>query len=204
MHQLEEKLNDLFVKNAPFQVPENGRKGIVGVMPWVALVGGVLMLLAAWGLYQAAVAVSYWADWANTLGSAYGAPYTPSSLSFFVWISLALIVVEAVMFFIAFPALKAHQKKGWNLLFLVTLLNAAQAVLQMFGYSSPGSLIFSLLGSVVGLYLLFQIRGYYTGAAPATPGAGTTTMNVPKETPPSTTPPATPPSETPPSETKQE
>lgn len=203
MHQLEEKLNDLFVKSAPFQIPENGRKGIVSVMPWVALIGGVLMLLAAWGVYQAATAVSYWADWANTLGSAYGAPYTPSSVSLVVWITLALLVVEAVMFFLAFPALKEHQKKGWNLLFWLTLLNIVQTVLQLFGYINLGSMIFALLGSAVGLYLLFQIRGYYTGVAPATPGAGTT-MNVPKETPPSTTPPAASKSETPPSETKQE
>jgi hypothetical protein len=203
MHQLEEKLNELLVKKAPFQIPENGRKGIVGVMPWVTLIGGILMLLAAWGLYQAATVVSYWADWANTFGSATGMPYTPTGLSFMIWVSLALIVVEAVLFFMAFPALKAHQKKGWNLLFYVTLLNAVQSVVQLFGYSNLSSVIFSLLGTVVGLYVLFQIRSYYTGAASAAPGAGGT-MNVPKETPPSQAPPAAPPSETPPSDTKAE
>ncbi len=48
LNNLETKLNDVFVKNAPFQIPENGRKWIA-TYAWVfALIGlvlGVLQLL---------------------------------------------------------------------------------------------------------------------------------------------------------------
>jgi hypothetical protein len=192
MKPLEVKLDDWLVKKAPFQLPENARKGLVAALPWLTLVGGALMLWAAWGLYQLLTYVSPFVGLANEINAAYGIAYTPAvSFGPLVWLSLALLVVEAIMFFVAFPALQARKKSGWNLLFWVTLLNVAEVVLQMIGYVNFGSLLVSLLFSVVGLYLLFQVRSYYTGAAPVAAGVGT--MKPPVETPPAADKPQTPP-----------
>lgn len=174
MRQIEEKLDELLVKKAPFQIPEEGRKGIVKALPWVALIGGVLMLLAAWYLYRAVTALSHLADW---LG-AYGANVGPGPL---VWVALALLVVEAVMMFMAFTGLQANKKAGWNLLFYAAVLHVAQAVVQAIGYTDIGHLIMSLIGALAGLYILFQVRSHYMGAVNSS-----TTMKMPKETPPST------------------
>jgi hypothetical protein len=191
MNGLEAKLDEMLFKKAPYQLPENARKGLVSALPWLTLVGGVLMLWAAWGLYTILTYVSPFATLANELNAAYGVGYvSPVGFSPLVWVSLGLLVVEAVMFFIAFPALQAHKKSGWNLLFWVSLLNIVEVVLQVIGYTNFGSLVASLLGSLVGLYLLFQVRSYYTGGAPVT--ASGDTMKTPKETPPAEKPVDTP------------
>lgn len=188
MGQLETKLDELLVKKAPFQLPANGKEGLVKAMPWITLLGGLLMLWAAWTLWQLVGWANDVANFSNTFSQMYGVGYVaPVGMAPLLWVSLAVLVVEAVMFFMAFPALQARKKSGWNLLFWVSLLNAAEAVVQAVGYSNMGSLIGSLIGSVIGLYLLFQIRSYYTGESKM---SSTPTAQPPKETPPSTTPPA--------------
>ncbi len=188
MGQLEEKLDELLVKKAPFQLPANAREGLVKAMPWLTLLGGVVMLWGAWALWQLVGWANDVATVTNQFSQYYGVGYVaPVGMAPLLWVSLAVLVVEAVLFFMAFPALQARKKSGWNLLFWVSLLNAAEAVVQAVGYTNFGSLIGALIGSVIGLYLLFQIRSYYTGVAKP---AGGGTMQTPKETPPSTTPPS--------------
>lgn len=179
MQQLEQTLDNLLVKKAPFQLPEGFRQGLVKFLPWLVLLGGGLSLLAAFSIYQALTYVS-------TLG-AYWAPYVGANTMFaaaspLLWISLVIVVVEAVLMFAAYPGLDARKKQGWNILFWVSLTNAVIAVVNLVT-GDVGGFIGTVLGMVVGLYILFQIRPYYTGekkiAAPAT-GA---TMAVPKETP---------------------
>lgn len=185
MEKLETQLDDMLVKKAPVQLPENGRRGLVSVLPWLTLIGGVLMLWSAWSLWQLVAWVDSWANLANSFGAAYGYA-TPVTVSPLIWVSLVILLVEAVLFFVAFPALRDHKKKGWDILFWVSIVNVAESIVQAIAYTNFGSLVMSLLGSLIGLYLLFQVRAYYTGEKKmpvvVTPAAGTT-MNVPKETP---------------------
>jgi hypothetical protein len=196
MQKLEAQLDDLFVKKAPFQLPEGGRRGLVSALPWLTLVGGILMLMAAWGLWQLVTWADRWAGFANSLSASYGGAV--SGVSPLIWLSLAILAVEAIMFFVAFPALRDHKKKGWDILFWISIINVVEALLQAIAYSNFGSLIMSLVGSVMGLYLLFQVRAYYTGekkmpVAATTPGATAPTTNAapttPAAKPASTTPP---------------
>jgi len=178
MQGLENALDEAF-KKLP-QLPENGRKGLANAMPWLALLGGILSLLAAWYLYQAVAWVDQWAGYANSLYTAVGYSAPVSGISAITWVSLALLAVQAVLFLVAFPSLRAFKKGGWNILFWAALVNVAYDVVYNlfgYGYMNLGQLIFSLLGAAVGLYLLFQIRPAYTGAMPhsmaskATPSA---------------------------------
>lgn len=169
MKAIENKLDDMLVKKAPYKLPDNFKKGLVTAMPWLALIGGVLSLLGAWGVYQLVSWVSNWMGVANDLGAAYGY-YTGYSASFgpLLWLSLLLLVVEAVVSFTAFSPLKSHKKRGWDLMYWLSLLNVVYAVVYLIAAPNIMQFIFSLLGSAIGLYLLFQIRSYYmSGAATA-------------------------------------
>ena len=186
MQNVEKQLDDMLVKKAPFQLPENARKGLASAMPWLTLIGGVLMLWAAWGMWQLVTWADNWVGLANSLSAYYGTSYTsPVGSSPLLWLSLVVLLAEAVLFFVAFPALRAYRKSGWNILFWVALVNLVEAVLQAIAYTNFGSLIMSLLGSLVGLYLLFQIRAYYTGEKKMAPAA-----SAPKPTDQASTPPA--------------
>jgi hypothetical protein len=62
----------------------------------------------------------------------------------------------------AFPATKARTKRGWDLMFYALLVNIVYGVIILFSnYGGVGNFIFSLIGSAIGLWLLFQIRGKY-------------------------------------------
>lgn len=168
MQNVEKQLDDLLVKKAPFQLPENARKGLANAMPWLTLVGGVLMALAAWGLWNAyQILNTPFMEFAQSWNAYYGNSYV--TMGPLVWASIILLGVEAVLFFIAFPALRAFKKSGWNILFYVTLINVVEAIVQIIARNNDfGSLIGSAIGTVIGLYLLFQIRSYYTGEKVAT------------------------------------
>lgn len=186
MKKLEMMLDEMLVKKAPFQLPENVKQGLVKILPWLVLLVGALTIIGAWGVFQAATTVDRWASLANELSATYGVGnYTNPVMTPLLWLSLIILLVEAVLYFAAYPALEKFQKKGWDILFWVALVNAAQGIVHNAAYATAyfnvGSILLSLLGSLVGLYLLFQIRAYYTGEKKV--AASGTTMNVPKETP---------------------
>ncbi len=163
---VEEKLNDVFVKNAPFQIPENGRKAIVRYLPWITLVLAVLMLLSSLLLWQWANTANKIVNIANEYSRLSGTTdmiANVSRLTAAVWIGLVILLVEGVMYLAAFPGLRDRKKQGWNLLFYLAVLNIVYGVVITFtGYGQGlGSLILSIIGSIIGFYLLFQIRSYY-------------------------------------------
>lgn len=165
MKVLESKLDELLVKKAPYQLPENFKKGLVKALPYLALIGAILMVLGAWGIYQILTWTGSWMGAAGDMGVIYG-PYSTYTTSYapMLWVSLLLIVAEAVLLFMAFSPLKTHLKRGWDLLFWVSLINAAYSIVYVIATPNLMQFVMSLLGSVVGLYLLFQIRSHYMGA----------------------------------------
>jgi hypothetical protein len=169
LQNLETKLDDVFVKNAP-KLPANGRKMIVEYLPWINLVLGVLALWAAYTLWQWAHVANGFVDYANRLSAAYGGPAVATGrLGLVIWLSLAVLAIEAVLYIAAFPALKARKKSGWNLLFYAMLVNVVYGVVTVFSdYGGFGNLLGTVIGSVIGLYFLFQIRGSYSAAGAAT------------------------------------
>lgn len=167
-NQLETKLNDLFGKSAP-QMPENGRKMLVEWAPWVALVVGILSLVLAFTLWNGARYVSSALDYANSVCSVYGGygcntVATESNLTLWVWLGIAVLLVEGVLYLLAFPGLRAQKKAGWNYLYWGALVNLVYAVVSLFtSYDPLTHFIGALIGSAIGLWILFQIRGLYMG-----------------------------------------
>lgn len=164
LSDVEKRLNEVFVAKAP-ALPDNAKKWIVEYLPWINVILGLFALWAVYTLWHWARWTSEWADYANSLTAIYGGtPISTNRWTFTVWLSLAVLLVQALVYILAFPALKARKKTGWNLLFYAALLNIVYGLIVMFSeYGNLGSLIGSVIGTGIGLYFLFQIRSVYLG-----------------------------------------
>jgi hypothetical protein len=158
---LENKLADLY-KGAP-ALPKKAKDSIVEYLPYIVLVLGVLQVLAALALWRAADAAERLSDFANSLSAYYGGPAAVSPFDkTVIYLGVALLAVEAVLMLMAFSPLQKRARRGWELLFLVSLIQIAYAVVLIFVDSyGAGSFIFSLIGAAIGFYFLFQIRDHY-------------------------------------------
>lgn len=162
LSQLEKQIGDLY-KSAP-ALPADAKKSLVNAWPWIALVFGIIQILVAMGLWGTITA----AERAINVANVYSAIYAGNVIDLtglektVIYASIAVLVVDAVILLKAYPHLKKHAKRGWDLLFLGSLINVAYAVMSVFidGRGVP-TLIFSLLGSAIGFYLLFQVKSSY-------------------------------------------
>jgi len=151
----ESELADLF-KAAP-PLSSKAKDALAKVWPWLALVGGILQVLAAWGLWQLIDNTEEVVSYINqALGTDVG--YS-SSDKLFIYLSVVTLLVSGILMLMAFPKLKKGEKKGWDLIFLGALLNAVYSVFNLFidgrGFSS---FLFALIGTAIAFYLLFQVR----------------------------------------------
>lgn len=166
---LEKSLEGVFVKSAP-KLPEKGKETLAQWLPWINLILGIFTLWAAWSLWQWAHLVNGLANYVNELGQAYGVntSVAVNELDAAVWLGLIVLTVEAVLYLMAFSATRARQKRGWNLMFYALLVNLVYGIVNIFtSYGGVGNFIGYLIGTVIGLWLLFQIRSKYLGSKTA-------------------------------------
>lgn len=143
MDQFIKTLDNIFVKKAPFQLPDGAKEWLVKYGPWITLVLIVLLLpviLLALGVSAFVVPFVATAD-----------PRVTAGLGFAWVFSLATLGLQVT----ALPGLFARKKSGWTLLLYATLINAVYNLLTF----QWGSLI---IGTVVSLYILMQIRSKYS------------------------------------------
>lgn len=136
-------LDFYLVKKAPFQLPDNAKEAIVKYGPWIAvvlLVLGLPPLLFLLGL--GTVLVPFTVPFG---GMAYATGFT--YLTLFLIVELALDVA-------ALPGLFARKMAGWRLIFYARLVSLVQLLL-------IGLLFNAIVGGLIGLYILFQIRPLY-------------------------------------------
>lgn len=155
---IENKLAELF-KGVP-DLPETSREALAKVWPALALVFGVLQLIAAWALWNVIRTADSVIQYSNFYVR------NPDTLTgtdrLFIYTGVVVLLVDAVILLMAYPELKKRARRGWDLLFLGALINLGYSVLSIFIYNRGlGSFLFSLLGSAVAFYLLFQVRGKY-------------------------------------------
>jgi glucan phosphoethanolaminetransferase (alkaline phosphatase superfamily) len=165
LKKAEDQIGGLF-KDLP-NLPSNSKDALVKVWPWLALIFGVLQLVAAWGLYKILDNVlNPLVDYVNTL-AVYTGQETVGYSSFdkaVIYLGIAILIIDGIILLMAYPHLVKRARRGWDLLFLGSLLNLLYAVVTIFIDSRGfGSFVFSLIGSAIGFYLLFQIRDRYKG-----------------------------------------
>ena len=133
-------LDYYLVTKAPFQIPEQGKEWLVKFGPWIVIVFAVLslpLLLALLGL--SAIVMPF----TGGVGVAAGSGI------------LALGgLVELVLVLVALPGLFARKMSGWTMLFYANLVGIASRLL-------AGALVSAVLGGLISLYILFQIRPLY-------------------------------------------
>lgn len=138
--QLEEWLAEYLGQKAP-QMPEKWRQTIAKISPWITLVVLVLglpLILAAFGLGLATVPA------AAMIGYHYG-----TWTIILAVVSIASLILELM----ALPGLFHRAKKGWVFVFYAALITAAVNILSVN--------IGGILGDIIGLYILFQIKNQY-------------------------------------------
>jgi len=132
-------LDFYLVKKAPFQIPDAGRELIVKFGPWINLVLLVIFLpalLLVLGLGTALMPFG---------GVGYATGFGLAAIFLIIQLGLQLA---------ALPGLFARKLSGWNLIFYGTLISFVYHVLTY-------SIISGILGVVIGLYVLFQVRSLY-------------------------------------------
>lgn len=150
---IEQKLNDMLVKDAPVQLPENWRKWIATYAWLFALIGFILGVLALLLLLPALGLASVLAVTVNT-----------GRLLLFTWLAFFVELGYVILLGIAIPKLKRLEKTGWNLIFYSALFFFVYNIFYWFQLPSFGavfSLIWSIFWSVVWFYFIFQIRGQF-------------------------------------------
>ncbi len=141
MHQLEETLDTYLVKKAP-GLPVGAKEFIVKVAPWVTLVLLILSLpvvLAFFGISAFLLPMSYMG------GAGNGMSYTLAVI--FLGLSLVLDALSI-------PGLFKRSRQGWNFAFYGVILNAVYNLINL-------NIVGLIIGTLISLYILFQIRSYY-------------------------------------------
>lgn len=155
---LEAKLDEIFVKNAPYQLPA-GLKKWIGEYAWIlALVGAVLGGLAFIGLLGVLGLTSVVATVAGAGGYV-----------LFAWLALVVLGIEVALLIMAVGPLKEKKKRGWDLLFYSQLISVVFNLFNWLQGSNFGanalSFVWNLIWITISLYLLFQVRSQFTRKA---------------------------------------
>ena len=160
LQSLEKALDDIFVKRAS-PLPAGAKKALLRCLPWVNLALGLLALYTVYLVWAWAHLAS---NRANGLNPAYSGPLLAGGhMTAGLWLGLAILAAEAGLYLAAFAGTRQHKKSGWNLMFYALLVNIVYGVAILFtSYRSAASLLSTVAGSAVGLYLLFQIRDSYS------------------------------------------
>lgn len=155
IRKLESKVASWY-KDVP-HLPANAAKWIAQNIWWIVLIGVILGAMTVFSIvsvtfFAGAVFIGY--------GGAIGAAVAGIALIAVIF-SLAFWVVELVLMGMAISPLRAQQKKGWTLLFMVALLQVVAHGVSFLFNLNLFSLVWSLLYVAVGLYFLFEIRGQF-------------------------------------------
>jgi hypothetical protein len=121
-------------------LPKGGREAIVGITPWIALIFGILGVLAGLAGVGLLTALSPFAYMGG------GHPVGAIAASVIGLVASALLLAS-------FPGTKARKMQGWTMLFYSEVASLVAAVVSI----SVTGVVFSL----IAFYLLYQIKSYY-------------------------------------------
>jgi hypothetical protein len=132
-------LDFYLVQKAPFQLPDGVREFLVKYGPWIMLVFMVLSIPAI--LFVLGIGT-------------FAMPFGGMGYAAGFGIAVIGMIITFALNAMALPGLFARKVSGWTLLFYGELVSIATSLLQ-------GAVISAVIGGLIGLYILFQIRGLY-------------------------------------------
>ena len=147
-----------WLKSLP-HLPDKARKWIATNIWWLEVICLIIMVFVGLSLiYLLMIAFGISA----AVTTAYGVPITYTGLTVFLTIlSLGLMFVSIAIMAMAINPLKSLKKRGWDLLFIVLLINCASSLISAIFSFSFSLLISSAVGIFISAYLLFEIRSYF-------------------------------------------
>ena len=137
--QLEDVLNEYFGKKAP-ALPANIKEILVKLAPYLTILGVILWGGGILGVLGMGV-VPYGAAWMMGVGYRY-------------YLGIAFMLVTVVLEALAIPGLLARKKQGWNWIYYSVLVNMVYMLVSF-------NIVGLLIGTLIGMYVLFQVRTYY-------------------------------------------
>lgn len=112
------------------------------IAPWFTLVGVIIAIPAVLVVFGLGAIV---APMAFLGGATAGATFS---------LSIVFLIITLILEVLALPGLFKRSKSGWNFVFYSTLVGVVQNIITF----SLGGLI---IGSLIGLYVLFQVKERY-------------------------------------------
>lgn len=132
-------LDFYLVKKAPFQIPDGAKEWIVKWGPWISLVILILFLPAL--LFALGVG-AFFMPFAGVAAPGLA----------FAWIFL---LVELGLIVASLPGLFARKMGGWKLALYARFAGILYSLLSL-------AIVGAIVGGLIGLYILFQIREKYS------------------------------------------
>jgi hypothetical protein len=152
-----------WLKPAP-HLPKGGQKWIAENVWWIALIGLVASIFGIFAIIAGLIAVATFAPLVDYYGTTVSRSYNGASAISLV-ISLVLFIAQIALLAMSLKPLRMLQSRGWDLLFLMLLLNAVSVVLNTLFSPNPvafiSSLLFGAIGLAIGAYFTFEIRSYF-------------------------------------------
>lgn len=145
---LEEAMEGFFLKSLP-AFPPNAKDLIVQILPWLALIGGILGLLGILAAFGITAATNIFV----------------ASGSFMVagLLTLGANAISTILDLLAFSPLRAMQRKGWNFLYYAVLISTALSILASLMNLPAGifGIVMTVIVAGVEFWILFQVRERY-------------------------------------------
>ena len=138
-----QKVDSFFIKLP--HLPEKLNRAITKIMPWIALIGGIVSAIAVILSFALALLSLIAFDLALIL------EMTGSFL---------LILLNTLLLIRAFKPLKEKNAVGWIYLFWANVLGIFNSVVNVINGES--GILLTVLGVFLGFYLLFEIGPFYT------------------------------------------
>ncbi len=143
MTQLNKTLEVYLVKKAP-ALPKGVKEFLVKAAPWLAILGVVLSIPALFAILGLS-AMFY-----SIPMMGYGLYRVSGGFS----LAVIFLVITAVLELLSIPGLMKRKMAGWNFLYYATWVNAIYSLLNY-------DLVGMIVGLLISLYLLFQVKSYY-------------------------------------------
>lgn len=147
---LEDRLNHYLVSKAPYRIPPNGRETITRFSPWIILVMLIFSLPAIFAISGFGFVVA-------GLN-----PVVGVNAGWLYYLASGVLAMQVVAMAIAIPGLFKRQRKAWQLIYYSCLIALVYTILDWLASAAAVfSLVLGLFSTLIILYLLFQVRGYY-------------------------------------------
>lgn len=145
MNQLETMLDEYLGKKAP-AMPENIKETLVSFAPYLAIIGIVISFPAIFAILGIGAMMG---PFSAFLGASYMMSYGVT-----YYIGIVGLIISAVLEALAIQGLFKRSMGAWRLMYYSSLVTFVASVLQ-------GNLSSAIIGGLIGLYILFQVKGMY-------------------------------------------